>query len=88
MSVSKCCHSFIEKRSGREYPDNSGFYISTSWDACGKCGDAYPIEIPTCDNCGEGAERLYTHELGGYCMSCSIEENVNFFENVTVVIHK
>lgn len=68
--ISKCCSAEIEKRHGKFSPDNSGFYIHTSYDCCSKCEDEYPDQVEQCMNCGEAAEEPIETKLGLWCLSC------------------
>lgn len=72
--VTKCCNADVIKSHGREYPDGSRFYISTSVDICSKCLDERPQMIPSCDWCGEGSEELEKVDHDNYCPACVKEQ--------------
>lgn len=80
--VTKCCNSHVERRSGKQYPDGITYYISTSWDACGRCGDSWPDTLQSCDCCGEASELLITTKLGEYCPKCTHENADELIERV------
>lgn len=68
--VTKCCNEEVITKSGREYPDGSRFYISTSVDICSKCLEERPQMIPACDWCGEGSKLLLHVEHDYLCPTC------------------
>lgn len=83
MSVSKCCNSEIEKRHGKFSPDNSGFYIHTSYDCCSKCEDEYPEAFEhTCECCGNGEDVVIETKFGGWCKGCVFHYSEDLVERV------
>lgn len=70
--ISKCCNAEIEKRHGKFSPDNSGFYIHTSYDCCSKCNEEWPEEVEQCSICGEGNDHLIDTILGDVCQTCCV----------------
>lgn len=68
--ITKCCSAEVVRHTGKEFPDGKTFFISTSWDACNKCGDEWPETVTACDVCGEGNEHLIDTILGDICKVC------------------
>lgn len=68
--ITKCCSAEVVRHTGKEFPDGKTFFISTSWDACNKCGDEWPETIEQCSCCGEGTLDLIETKLGNWCIDC------------------